>query len=343
MMGSVETKPSGRTPARTFITWVGPARSALPTSGSEPGARLLSLNSTRKVAPSMSALRRSWRSGARASQGLAPLAVRAATTAPADVPTSSSEPAGSQPVSATRPWSAPISQDVPRTPPPPGTRPTLTPTRAATNQRGGWSSRRRAGPALLDLQVLPHALQRGRHEPERHRLVSLQCPKLRCAGDQRADRRLGDNRAHGGPAIEHAGHTEEPVGPNGLVAFAPDDQVDLPLEEDPEGIVVVVFLNQDLPRPNPGLVQVGGDGRELAPGHVFEERHPGELCGPRVVAVVGQSVKELGHVAAPPSPGGGKMMTHTGSPLALIGSWCAVLVDDAARLHKRSVQRVSHD
>src|SRR5262249_45936031 len=58
-------------------------------------ALLLSLNSARKVAPSISALRRSWRSGVRASPGLRRTRGQAATTAPTDVPTSSSEPAGS--------------------------------------------------------------------------------------------------------------------------------------------------------------------------------------------------------------------------------------------------------
>jgi len=48
------------------------------------------------------------------------------------------------------------------------------------------------------------------------------------------------------------------------------------------------------------LVQVGGDHRKLAPGHVLEERHGGQPGDPRIFPEVGQSLKELGHWSALP-------------------------------------------
>src|SRR5215208_3974698 len=83
------------------------------------------------------------------SEGM-PLAARAPTTAPAEVPTMRSASEARQPVSASSASSAPMSQEAPTTPPAPRTRPT----RIASTV-----------PLSTDCQAVPLGAGRGEKRP----------------------------------------------------------------------------------------------------------------------------------------------------------------------------------
>jgi hypothetical protein len=93
---------------------------------------------------------------------------------------------------------------------------------------------------------------------------------------------------------------KNPLGPMVRCRSPTDDQVDLAVQKDPESVVVLVLVHERLARVGVNLVQVGGNYRELAPRHVLEERRAGEPADLGVLAVLGQSVKELGHRSAHP-------------------------------------------